>query len=57
MTTALIRHLGPLLASVLGVLVCVAPARAEVLFTFGEMMHLQGLPLESACPGRCCRRP
>jgi hypothetical protein len=49
MATMLIHRLHLLPAIVFGVLLGVAPARAdEVLFTFAEMQHLQGLPLESA---------
>ncbi len=49
MATALIHRLRLLPAIALGVLIGAAPAQADdVLFTFGEMQHLQGLPLESA---------
>jgi hypothetical protein len=48
MRTMLIRRSPPLLAIVMTVVMQVAPARAaDVLFTFGEMLRLQGLPLES----------
>jgi hypothetical protein len=48
MATTLVHRLRLLPAIAFGVLVGVAPARAdEVLFTFGEMQHLQSLPLES----------
>jgi hypothetical protein len=48
MKTMLIRRSPPLLAIVMSVVMHVAPARAaDVLFTFGEMLRLQGFPLES----------
>ena len=48
MITTLPAGLRALLAGAFGALICVVPARADdVLFTFGEMVHLQGLPLES----------
>ena len=48
MKTMLIRRSPPLLAIVISLVMHVAPARAaDVLFTFGEMLRLQGLPLES----------
>jgi len=44
MKTMLIRRSPPLLAIVMTVVMQVAPARAaDVLFTFGEMLRLQGL--------------
>lgn len=48
MTTKLIRRLAPLGAVVLSFALFAAPARADVLFTFGEMTRLQTLPLEAA---------
>ena len=48
MKTMLIRRSPPLLAIVMTVAMQVTPARAaDVLFTFGEMLRLQALPLES----------
>ena len=48
MKTTVIGCLGPLLAGAFGVLLGAVPAQAgDVLFTFAEMAHLQGLPLES----------
>jgi len=48
MRTMLIRRSPPVLAIVMTVVMHVAPARAaDVLFTFGEMLRLQGYPLES----------
>jgi hypothetical protein len=48
MATMLIHRLRLLPAIALGVLIGGAPAHADdVLFTFSEMQHLQGLPLES----------
>jgi hypothetical protein len=44
----LIRRLAPLSAVVLSCVLFAAPARADVLFTFGEMSRLQSLPPESA---------
>lgn len=49
MKTMLIRRSPPVLAIVMTVVMQVTPARAaDVLFTFGEMLRLQALPLESA---------
>ncbi len=48
MKTTVTGCLRPLLAGALGALLGGAPAHAgDVLFTFAEMAHLQGLPLES----------
>ncbi|HSA80401.1 MAG TPA: hypothetical protein VLE23_06230 [Geminicoccaceae bacterium] len=49
MRTILIRRSPPVLAIAMTVVMQVTPARAaDVLFTFGEMLRLQGLPQESA---------
>ena len=49
MRTTLIDRPRLLAAIAFGALIAVAPARADqVLITFGEMQHLQGLPIESA---------
>jgi hypothetical protein len=49
MTRTLTDRRSPLAALACGILLLATPARAdEVLFTFGEMLHLQGLPLDSA---------
>ena len=48
MKTMLIRRSPPVLAIVMTVVMQVTPARAaDVLFTFGEMLRLQGFPQES----------
>ena len=48
MKTMLIRRSPPVLAIVMTVALQVTPARAaDVLFTFGEMLRLQGFPQES----------
>jgi len=49
MKARLIRRSPPLIVIAMSVVMQVAPARAaDVLFTFGEMLRLQELPLESA---------
>jgi hypothetical protein len=49
MVITLPGRLGPFVAIAFAALVGAAPAHAgQVLFTFGEMQHLQGLPLEAS---------